>query len=176
MTCYGMTWHDMTWHFHKNGHFLQECAKNPNKIFLNGNCVIGTINWDVSEPCHTLTWHDMTCHVISMKMVVFYGKIYFFTWFLERIANKLSYCYIDWCHSMVSHDMSWHGMMQHDKKWSCSAYSLLFSLRSLLQLRLVKRQQQKRTENLTLKILLMVFDLLTLRQIHLCKSKPFLIA
>ena len=58
MTC--MTWHDMTWHFYKNGRFLQKCAKNLIKIFLNGNCVIGTINWDVLEPWHTLTWHDMS--------------------------------------------------------------------------------------------------------------------
>ena len=43
-TCYDMTWYDMTWHFHKNGHFSQKCAKNPIKIFLNGNCIIGTFN------------------------------------------------------------------------------------------------------------------------------------
>ena len=120
-----------------------------------------------------MTWHDMTCYVIFMKMVVFYEKIYFFTWLLERITDKLSCCYIEWCPGMVSHDMTWH-----DVAWQeMVMFSILSPLLSLLppSTKSGSKIAAKRTENLTLKILLIVFDLLTLRQIHLCKSKPFLI-
>ena len=56
-----------------------------------------------------VTWYDMTCQVIFTKIAVFYEKICFFTWFLERISEKLSCCHIVWCHGIVSHDMTWIG-------------------------------------------------------------------